>query len=99
MVKSQCDYYNGYFEYEINYFDKEGKNLYKLIFTLDIQQFLTAKFISNIDNTNLKIDIPPIKMNMDMHMGAFLIPTFTHGNLGVYELFLKEYHENNFNNS
>lgn len=99
LVKSQCDYYNGYFEYEINYFDNEGKNLYKLIFTLNIQQFLTAKFISNIDNTNLQVDIPPIKMNIGMHMGAFLIPTLMNGNLGVYELFLKECHKNNFINS
>ena len=48
--------------------------------------------------TSLDIDIPPIKMNLDMHNGAFLIPTFIHGNLGVYELSLKEYHENTFNN-
>ena len=46
------------------------KNLYKLIFTLNIQQFLAAKFISNIDNTNLQMDISPIKLNYKYASGC-----------------------------
>ena len=75
------------------------KNLYKLIFTLNIQQFLAAKFISNIDNTNLQMDISPIKLNYKYASGCIFKSTLMNGDLGVYELFLKEYHENNFNNS